>query len=342
MLTGLVGGLPMLRLLAVFALLFTILGAPAAAEEALPPEAEAFLDSLHPRSGTVALPEAQATLDLGDDYLFYGPEDARRIIVDAWGNPPEQGEGVLGLVMPAGTTPLSDAWGAVVTYEETGYVADDDAAEADYDAILSDLKAATEASNADRTAAGYPSMNVVGWAQNPNYDKASHSVVWARNLRIDGQAVNSLNYDVRSLGRKGVLSMNLISAMPELASVRLAARDFASHAHFDTGARYEDFDPSTDAKAEYGVAGLVAAGVGVAAAKKLGILAILLKFLKPILIGVVVFFGAFWKKIKRLFGMKEAEPDEEWDAYAAPLEDDPVATDRPAEIGPAEERSTER
>ena len=291
----------MSRLFAVLALFLAVCAAPLAAQE-LSPEAKQFVESLNPRSGTVALPEAKATLDLGDDYVFYGSEDARRIIVEAWGNPPEQGDGVLGLVTPAGTTPLSDTWGAVVTYEDTGYVTDDDAADADYGEILDELKSGTEAANADRTAAGYPAMHVIGWAENPNYDKASHSVVWARNLKLDGETVNSLNYDVRTLGRSGVLSVNLISTMPELDGVRLAARNFASHAQFDAGARYEDFDASTDREAGYGIAGLVAAGVGVAAAKKLGLLAILLKFIKPILIALVVFFGAFWRKLTRLFG----------------------------------------
>jgi uncharacterized membrane-anchored protein len=330
----------MKRLFAGLALLLAAWAMPLAAQE-LSPEARQFLASLHPRSGTVALPEAKATLELGDDYLFYGPDDARRIIVDAWGNPPEEGAGVLGLVLPAGTTPLSDAWGAIVTYEETGYVSDDDAAEADYGEILSQLQSATAEANSDRVAAGYPAMNVVGWAETPNYDKASHSVVWARNLSVAGQEVNSLNYDVRTLGRRGVLSMNLISAMPELGNVRLAARDFASHAHFDAGSRYEDFDSSVDEEAGYGIAGLVAAGVGVAAAKKLGLLAIFLKFLKPILIGLAVFFGAFWKKIKRLFGAKDPEPDADWQAYAEPQAGDAAPAERPAEVGPGAERPTE-
>ena len=98
--------------------------------------------------------------------------------------------------------------------------------------------------------------------------------------------------------------------MSHLDEVQLAAANFANHASFNQGARYEDFNSSTDRVAEYGLGGLVAAGVGVAVAKKLGILAILLKFLKPILIGLVVLFGAFWGRIKRVLGMAPAQ--EEW------------------------------
>lgn len=306
----------MRRLLAGMLLLFAMFAAPLAAQAPLDPATQQFLDSLNPRTGSIPIPEARATLELGEEYLFYGPEDAAAILVQAWGNPPESAQGVLGLVMPAGTTPLSDSWGAVVTYEDTGYVSDDDAAEADYDQILADLKEASAASNEERRAAGFQTVNVIGWAQTPRYDKSSHSVVWARNLKFEGESVNTLNYDIRALGRSGVLSLNLISTMPDLANIRVAANDFAGLAQFDPGARYEDFDAAVDRKAEYGIGGLVAAGVGLATAKKLGLFAILAKFLKPILIGLAVLFFALWGRIKRLFGWNDTVEDEEWNAYA--------------------------
>jgi uncharacterized membrane-anchored protein len=265
-------------------------------------QATSIVRAMKPQRGKVALPEAQATLDLGQSYDFYGPADARTILVQIWGNPPSAGEGVLGLVLPAGKSPLSDSWGAVVTFEKSGYVSDSDAAEIDYTELLSQMREGEATINAERTAAGYPSINLAGWAEQPNYDKASHSVVWAQDLTFSGQTVHSLNYDVRTLGRNGVLSLNLISQMPRLAEVKAAARDFATHASFNPGARYADFNPDTDETAEYGIGGLIAAGVGVAAAKKLGLLAILLKFLKPILIGVVALGAVFRGKIAGLFG----------------------------------------
>lgn len=279
-----------------------------AADEPLPPgyeQAVKTVKELQPQRGRVALEGAHATLDLGDAYDFYGPADAKKIIEEVWGNPPGSGDAILGLVMPAGKSPLSDSWGAVVSYEPTGYVEDTDAADADFDSILADLKQNAEDSNEQRKSQGYPAMHVAGWAEAPRYDKATHSVVWARDLMIDGDQVHSLNYDLRTLGRGGVLSVNFVSAMPQLGSIKTAAADFARHASFDAGSRYADFDPSLDKKAEYGIGGLVAAGVGVAAAKKLGLLAILLKFLKPILIGIAALGVGIAKFGRRLFGRGE-------------------------------------
>lgn len=268
----------------------------------VPPEIAALVKSLKPQHGKVAIPAAKASLDLGNAYDFYGPEDARKILVNIWGNPPQAAEGTLGLVMPAGASPLGESWGAVVTFEDTGYVADDDAAEVDYGEIINQMRESETEINQKRKEGGYPAIHLVGWAEQPHYDKASHSVVWARDLSFEDQKEHSLNYDVRTLGRSGVLSLNLISSLQQLPSIHTAAQNFTAHAAFDPGSRYEDFDPSLDRKAEFGIGGLVAAGVGVAVAKKLGFLAILLKFLKPIAIAVVAAFAVLRKKITSLFG----------------------------------------
>ncbi len=301
---------------ALLAVLAAFLAVPVAAQSPvegdLPPEVVKLLDSLKPVTGKVGLPEARATLDLGEEYIFYGKEDAAKILVNLWGNPPQAAEGVLGLVMPKGSTPASDAWGAVVTFEETGYISDEDAATTDYDELLSQMQEGTNEANTARAEAGYPTIALVGWAERPAYDKANHSVVWAQNLRFSDSDKNGLNYDVRTLGRYGVLSLNLISSMDKLGEVRLAAKQFAQHASFDAGARYGDFDPATDAVAEYGIGGLIAAGAGVAVAKKLGLFGtigvFLLKFLKPILVGVALLGAGAWQAFKgRLFGRKEEE-----------------------------------
>ena len=143
-----------------------------------------LVKSLRPQHGKIPLPAAKASLDLGTAYDFYGPADAKTILVDIWGNPPENAEGVLGLVMQAGKSPIEDNWGAIVTYEPSGYVADTDAASTDYTAVLKQMQEAEAAENSQRQSAGYPTIHVVGWAESPAYDKASHSMVWARDIKF--------------------------------------------------------------------------------------------------------------------------------------------------------------
>ena len=272
---------------------------------------EALAHDLHPATGDIRIAEANAVLHLGKDYYFLPAAEAKRVLVDAWGNPPSVATGALGLVFPAGKTFLEDTWAAVVTYEATGYVSDEDAQSTDYSELITQMREGEEELNKERTDAGYPAQHLVGWAQQPQYDPKTHSVVWAQNVQFTGQSDNSLNYDVRLLGRHGVLSLNMLTGMSKLAETRDAAAKFANVAEFGTGARYADYQPGTDKKADYGVAGLVAAGVGLAAAKKLGLLAIILAFGKKFLILILAVFGGLGTWVKRRFLGGASEADEE-------------------------------
>jgi uncharacterized membrane-anchored protein len=113
------------RFAAVLTALFVCVGS-AWAEPGAPPTPEekqayiakiaALRDSIKPLHGTIALPSAKATLNLGRHYYFLAAEDARKVLTEAWGNPPSAADGVLGLVFAEGQTFLDeDGWAAVVT-----------------------------------------------------------------------------------------------------------------------------------------------------------------------------------------------------------------------------------
>ncbi|MDB5677229.1 DUF2167 domain-containing protein [Sphingomonas bacterium] len=278
--------------------------APAATAPAMSGEQATFDKGLHKQTGDVAIPAAGAVLHLGTQYYFLGADEARKVLVDVWGNPPSEADGVLGLVIPAGKTVFDNAWGAVITFNDSGYVTDDDADSADYDKILTDMQSGEADNNAERVKGGYKAIHLVGWAQPPSYDKANHSLIWARDLRFDGVPVDTLNYDVRILGRKGVLSMNMLWDMPHLNEVRAAAQDFGKVATFTSGATYAEYNSGTDKAAGYGLAGLVGLGVGVAVAKKLGFLGLILLFGKKFLVIFAVAGAAIAGWFRKLFRRK--------------------------------------
>lgn len=281
-------------------------GTATASAPALSKDQAAFDKGLHKQTGDVQIPAANAVLHLGDKYYFLGPDEAKKVLTSVWGNPPSEVTDALGLVIPAGKTVFDNAWGAVITFNDSGYVTDDDAGSADYDKVLTDMRSGEDAENAQHVKEGYKGIHLLGWAQPPSYDKANHSLIWARELRIDGQAVNTLNYDVRVLGRKGVLSMNMLWDMNHLDEVRAAAADFGKVAAFSSGASYADYNSSTDKAAGYGLAGLVAGGVAIAAAKKLGLLALLAPFWKFIALGFAAVGGFFAKLFGRNMGGNDA------------------------------------
>ena len=95
----------------------------------------------------------------------------QRILVEAWGNPPEAATNVLGMVFPKGRS-FNDgtSWGVVLENEDTGHISDKDASSQDYDSVLSDMKSSAEEENEARKQQGYPESHIVGWAQAPTYD----------------------------------------------------------------------------------------------------------------------------------------------------------------------------
>jgi uncharacterized membrane-anchored protein len=294
--------LPAMALLAAF-----VLSAPIAAmadESGSHTSAEAFVSSLHPITGEVSIPGAQATLKLAHGYSFLSAADAQRVLTQAWGNPPDHS--VLGMIIP-GTDAhaLLDekTWAVVVTFVDEGYVSDKDAAKIDYDDMLKDLKKGTDEGNAERLKEGYPAIELMGWAEPPHYDEATHKLYWARDLKFKkadgGAAGQSLNYAIRVLGRKGYLSLNAVAPIDQLAQVRAEMPDVVAMAEFNPGERYADYNSSTDKTAAYGIAALVAGGIAAKAGlfAKLGIMLLALK--KFVVIGIAAIGGLFTKMFKK-------------------------------------------
>jgi uncharacterized membrane-anchored protein len=279
-------------------------GAPVTPESAAAEQArlDAIVASLNPRSGQIAIAAADASLQLGDDYYFLDKADSRRVLTELWGNPPSAVEGVLGMIFPKGLTPLDDTWGAVVTYTGDGYVSDEDAAEIDPDKLLTTLREGEDEDNRQRQANGFDTVHLAGWAQPPQYDAQKHNLIWAKVLKFGGNQDSTLNYDVRVLGRRGVLSLNIVAGLADLAEVGPAATALMNTAVFDAGSRYTDYQPGKDQKAAYGVAGLVAGGAALAVAKKVGFLGVLLLFLKKGAAFILVGIGAAWTWLRRKFG----------------------------------------
>lgn len=282
--------------ISIAAFLAVSLCAPAAAEDAQ--ESAQFLESLHFQQGTIKLPGDIATLSLPPSFRYLTPADTERLLTTGWGNPP--GSVTLGMIVPAGISPLEqNGWGAVITYDKDGHVKDDDADSIKYDDLLKEMQEGISEQNAARKEKGYAAMTLVGWAERPHYDKAQHKLYWAKELRTAGDDQSGLNYNIRVLGREGVLVLNAIAGRDQLDTIKVEMQKVTAVTNFNPGQRYTDFNSGTDKVAEYGLAALVAGGV----AAKLGffgkLLALLLAFKKIILLGVAAFGSVIFKFFKR-------------------------------------------
>jgi uncharacterized membrane-anchored protein len=264
--------------------------------------AEQFLASLNFQSGKIDLPGGIAALDLPQNFRYLNPADATRVLVDAWGNPP--GGTTLGMIVPADGSLLSqEGWGVIITYQEDGHVNDEDANKINYGDLLKQMKEDTATENEQRVKQGYPSMLLSGWAEDPHYDPSTHKLYWALDLATGDSQEHTLNYNIRVLGRKGVLVLNAVAGMHQLSGIKTEMQNVIAFTEFKPGNGYADFNSNTDKVAEYGIAALVAGGV----AAKLGLFAklfaLLVAFKKAIIIGFVALVAA----IKKLLGLKKKE-----------------------------------
>lgn len=256
-----------------------------------------LLESLQQQTGSIDLADGIAALDVPDTFRYIGPEDTKRFLEEGWGNP--DGSGTMGMLLPTETDLFGDeGWGVVITYQEDGYVSDEDANEIDYQEMLQSMQEASRESNAEREKAGYPPVQLVGWAAPPRYDSQAKKLYWAKELKFGDNEQTTLNYNVRILGRKGVLVMNAVSEMPQLSTVEERMQKVLAFTEFKQGHRYSDFDSGVDKVAGYGIATLIGGSIAAKAGlfAKLG--ALLLAFKKVILVGLIA-VGAFIAKLFR-------------------------------------------
>lgn len=255
-------------------------------------------ESLDRQTGEIKLPQAGATLKVPEDFYYLNPQDAETVLVEVWGNPP--GQETLGMLFPADMTPFDmSSWAVTIDYEEDGYVSDDDAHDIDYAELLGQMQKDTAAASREMVEQGYDTIELVGWAANPYYDAATHKLHWAKELKFGQQEGNTLNYNIRVLGRKGVLVLNFIAGMDQKELIETKLDTVLAMADFDSGARYADFNPDIDKVAAYGLGALVAGKV----LAKTGLFAIILLFLKKFGVFIVIGIGVL---LKGLFGRKKA------------------------------------
>lgn len=281
----------MLRLSSAAAALFV----PAAlfAQPAAPTDAQAAdpFESIQWQKGpTTAQIGSESRLSVPETCEFTGQAGARQFMI-ATQNPPSGSE--LGVLICDMSEADGDEWFVVFSFDDSGYVKDDDASKLDADALLASIREGNEIGNKERVKQGWARLDITGWAKSPYYDLQTNNLTWALSGASEGSGV--VNHSVRLLGRGGVMSADLVVS-PERFAATLPDFDkiIGTHA-FVEGRKYAEWKEG-DKVAEYGLTALVAGGA-VAVAAKSGILAKLGKF---IVLGVVA--AGAW--LKSLFSRK--------------------------------------
>ncbi len=278
----------------VFAVLALIsISAPVSAQQ----DPQAIADSLVLQQGTIPLGNNLAALNLTPAFRYLSPADTNKVLVDLWGNPPNSVGDIMGAIVPAGVNILSaESWLIIISYDDSGHVDDADAAGIDYNDLLSEMQQATRENSEERVKQGYEKLELVGWAEPPHYYSQAKKIYWAKQLKFgDTPPPDTLNYNIRVLGRTGFLDLTAVASMAQLPMINQRVSEILGIVAFNAGNRYQDFDSASDHMAEYGIAGLIAGGV----LAKAGFFKLLAPFIKFILLGLAAAGGIFFKFFRR-------------------------------------------
>jgi uncharacterized membrane-anchored protein len=245
------------------------------------------------QTGTVTLEDGIAKINVPKGFHFLGKEDAEKVVYELWGNP--RGSSIAGLLTPDNQKILSEnSWAFIITFDDMGYVSDEDADKINYDDLLKDIQKEEVDENKEREKQGFPAIHIVGWAQKPYYDKTRKVLHWAKELAFGGEEDHTINYNVRVLGRKGVLVLNAVGNMGNLPDINKSIDGVLSSVEFTQGNSYKEFQPSIDKVAAWTIGGLVAGKV----MAKVGILAVIAKFGKVIALAIGGAGSAVWRFIR--------------------------------------------
>jgi uncharacterized membrane-anchored protein len=230
----------------------------------------------------------RASLNVPDGYAFLGPAGSRSLN-EILHNPPINADEYT-------LAPKSLAWIAFFSYEDIGYVKDDE--KLDPDAILQSYREGTEAGNKERKSRGWSELSVLGWNAQPEYDSQIKSLAWSILLEDEQTHTHIVNYNTRLLGRHGVMDVVVVTEPPKLAT---AINDFKGTLpgfQYAAGESYAEYRPG-DRVAEYGLAALITGGALAVAAKK-GLFTMIGGFLvaawKFVVAGIVA-LGAWLKNL---------------------------------------------
>lgn len=235
-------------------------------------------------------------IQIPEGYQFASASDAQTLL-ELYGNP--RNPSILGAIVPLAED--SD-WTLIFKFDDVGYVKDADKESIDAEEILSSFQAGLPDMNAARLAAGGDECNGISWMEKPFYDPQTNNLTWA--LRLGFAEGDSVNYDIRILGRRGVMEATLLDSPETYAKSIPDVKQVLTGFSFTSGEKYAEWKQG-DKIAAYGLTGLVAGG-GLAMAAKTGLLGklglLLAKGGKAIILAVVVIFGAGISIVKRIFG----------------------------------------
>ena len=219
--------------------------APAAAQSDVLQEIEAL--DWYQQQALHNVPGSRSTYSLGPNERMVLGDQARRFLALTQGDSGwEHSVAVIEKLSGPDAGSFVD-----IQYFETGYLKDDDWDEMSPDRLIQEHKKKVWKTNIIRKVNDYATVEILGWAEEPVYDKNDNTICWAIELR-DSEGATSINAVALELGRHGVSVLAWIGDPRQFQSVGATLGPTMDRYRFREGARYADFVPG-DALATVGL-----------------------------------------------------------------------------------------
>ncbi len=188
------------------------------------------------RMGSFSINEAPVKLDLPDDFMYLDANTAKEILI-YWGNEASSVKDVIGMIIPKNTPSIQNAEKAwIISYHNVGHIKDNKAANMGFTWILKGLRNSDEYKNTQ-----------IDWAWPPKYDTQHHRLSLPLMYITGTDSV--LSHSQYIFGNSGMIRVEPIVPLSDLQWLRNNDELINNSIGFTQGARYEDFDSTTQAYA---------------------------------------------------------------------------------------------
>jgi len=243
-------------------------------------------------------------------------------------------ESIHGILVSNGTFFDKNSIFTFVEYIDVGYVSVEDAAAIDGEMMAQELEKQMIDENKNKGNDEIKLENLI-WIQKPIYDSSTHIFTYANYFNEVYQSEvggTTINANTIMLGRAGYINSIVVANEAQREFVDTVSSDLNKMVSFSAGNTYADYNPETDKKSDLTIAGIAAGAVGIKALAKLGVWAVVAKFGKFIVLGVILFYGKIKNGIRKMRGLEvEEKPTEEKTTESTPeATDAEKSTDLPS------------
>ncbi len=209
-------------------------------------------------AGKLRFADQSIRMKVPEGHYFIDATQSRFILETIWGNIPD--EEVLGMIVGSRFVPaeINNDYSFVISYAPIGFIPTEERAEFDHHELLEGIQDQLQTANEKRLEQGFNALQVENWIMVPFFDNYKKALYWATELKVNGSDEPLVNYNLRLLGKNGVLKINAVGTLDQLPNIKQVLPFILSQTEFLDGFKYTDHPAPDSANSEWQLQDLIA------------------------------------------------------------------------------------